>query len=162
KGISLETWLGPVHGQCLWDQARIGQVLANLLSNALKFTPKGGIVTVRLRQLGSLVEILVRDTGVGIEADFLPQLFNRFRQADAATARGHGGLGLGLALVKQLVELHGGAVEAQSHGKGKGATFTVRLPLVPEAWVRETAAGGAGSPGLEVYDLNRVRVLVTD
>ncbi len=162
KGVALETWLGPVRGQCLWDQARIGQVLANLLSNAVKFTPKGGIVTVRLRQLDGDVEIVVKDTGVGIEPSFLPHLFDRFRQGDPATTREHGGLGLGLALVKQLVELHGGSVEAASDGKGTGATFTVKLPLVPEAWMRETAVAGSGSTGLETCDLHGVRVLVTD
>jgi PAS domain S-box-containing protein len=162
KGVALETWLGPVRGDCLWDQARIGQVLANLLSNAVKFTPKGGIVTVRLRQIDGNLEIVVRDTGIGIEAEYLPRLFDRFRQGDPATTREHGGLGLGLALVKQLVELHGGSVAASSEGKGRGSTFTVKLPLVPETWVRETTAGDARTPSLELHDLTGVRVLVTD
>ena len=162
KGVALETWLGPVRGDCLWDQARIGQVLANLLSNAVKFTPKGGIVTVRLRQLDGNLEIVVRDTGIGIEPAYLPRIFDRFRQGDPSTTREHGGLGLGLALVKQLVELHGGTVEASSEGKGRGATFRVTLPLVPDTWVRETAAGGARTAGLEHRDLAGVRVLVTD
>jgi signal transduction histidine kinase len=162
KGVALETWLGPVRGQCLWDQSRIGQVLANLLSNAVKFTAKGGIVTVRLRQLNAHVEIVVKDTGAGIEPAFLPHLFDRFRQGDPTTTREHGGLGLGLALVKQLVELHGGSVAASSEGKGRGAMFTVMLPLVPESWMRETAVAGPGSTGLETYDLHGLRVLVTD
>jgi PAS domain S-box-containing protein len=115
----------PLHG----DATRLQQVLWNLLSNAVKFTPEGGRVQVVLARVNSRVEILVSDTGKGIRPDFLPHVFERFRQADASAAREHGGLGIGLALVKQLTELHGGEVAAASDGEGKGSTFTVRLPL---------------------------------
>jgi CheY-like chemotaxis protein len=104
------------------------QIFWNLLSNAVKFTPQGGQVEIRLAQAPSQVEIQVKDTGVGIRADFLPYVFDRFRQADSSITRVHGGLGLGLALVRHLVELHGGTIQAQSPGEGQGATFTVRLP----------------------------------
>ncbi len=101
----------------------------NLLSNAIKFTPKGGRVQVRLERVNSHVEIVVSDTGQGISGEFLPYIFERFRQADSTSTRIHGGLGLGLAIVRQLVELHGGSVHAQSPGEGQGATFMVQLPL---------------------------------
>jgi PAS domain S-box-containing protein len=113
------------------DPSRLQQVVWNLLSNAIKFTPRGGRVQVRLERVESHVEIAVTDTGAGIKAEFLPHVFERFRQADQATTRQHGGLGLGLAIVRHLVELHGGTVQAESEGEGQGATFTVRLPLVP-------------------------------
>jgi CheY-like chemotaxis protein len=105
------------------------QIIWNLVSNALKFTPKGGRVQVRLERVNSHVEIAVSDTGQGIAPEFLPQVFDRFRQADSSTSRAHGGLGLGLAIVRQLVEIHGGSVTATSPGVGQGATFTVSLPL---------------------------------
>jgi PAS domain S-box-containing protein len=113
------------------DPARLQQVVWNLLSNAIKFTPKGGRVQVRLERVNSHLEIVVSDTGVGIKAEFLPHVFDRFRQADQATTRQHGGLGLGLAIVRHLVELHGGTIQAESAGEEHGATFTVRLPIVP-------------------------------
>ena len=113
------------------DPARLQQVVWNLLSNAIKFTPKGGRVQVRLERVDSHLEIGVSDTGIGIKPEFLPHVFERFRQADQTTTRQYGGLGLGLAIVRQLVELHGGTVGADSAGEGKGATFTVRLPVVP-------------------------------
>jgi CheY-like chemotaxis protein len=105
------------------------QVVWNLLANAIKFSPKGSCVRLEARRDAGEVCISVSDSGVGISADFLPQLFDRFRQADASTTRRFGGLGLGLTIVKRLVELHGGSVGAYSAGEGKGATFTVRLPL---------------------------------
>ncbi len=113
------------------DPIRLQQVVWNLLSNAIKFTGRGGTVQVRLERVNSHVEIVVSDTGQGIAPDFLPHVFDRFRQADQRTTRQHGGMGLGLAIVKNLVELHGGSVNAASPGKDQGATFTVRLPLVP-------------------------------
>jgi PAS domain S-box-containing protein len=113
------------------DPMRLQQVVWNLLSNAIKFTSRGGVVQVRLERVNSHVEIIVSDTGQGIAPEFLPHVFDRFRQADQRTTRQHGGMGLGLAIVKNLVELHGGSVNAASPGKGEGATFTVRLPLVP-------------------------------
>jgi PAS domain S-box len=113
------------------DPARMQQVVWNLLSNAIKFTPHGGHVQVSLERVESNIEISVSDTGDGIHTEFLPFVFDRFRQADGTTTRQHGGLGLGLAIVRQLVELHGGTVEARNNGEAKGATFTVRLPLLP-------------------------------
>ena len=116
--------IAPVAG----DPTRLQQVVSNLLTNAIKFTPAGGRVTVKLEHGGSHASISVTDTGVGIAADFLPHVFDRFRQADSSTTRRHGGLGLGLTIVKQLVELHGGSVSARSAGEGQGASFIVRLP----------------------------------
>lgn len=111
------------------DAERLQQVVWNLLSNAIKFTPKGGRVSVLLERAESAAQITVKDTGKGIESEFLPYVFDRFRQADGTTTRKHGGLGLGLAIVKHIVELHGGSIFAESEGIGKGATFIVRLPL---------------------------------
>ena len=112
------------------DAIRLQQVLANLLSNAIKFTPPGGHVEVTLTSAGSRAEIRVADTGQGIDAEFLPNIFERFSQADSSTTRRQGGLGLGLAIVRALVERHGGTVQAESPGRGLGATFTVRLPVL--------------------------------
>jgi PAS domain S-box-containing protein len=129
KGLRLEAameaGLPPVSG----DADRLQQVVWNLLTNAVKFTPKGGQVTVALRRTNSHAEIAVRDNGQGIAAEFLPHIFGRFRQADAASTRKHGGLGLGLSIVRNLVELHGGTVRAESDGPGRGAAFTVTLPF---------------------------------
>src|SRR6185312_11501598 len=105
------------------DADRLQQVVSNLLSNAAKFTPSGGRLLVRLRRENGQVVLTVKDSGIGIPADFLPNVFERFRQADASLARSHGGLGVGLSIVKHIVELHGGAVEATSEGTGKGSTF---------------------------------------
>ncbi|HEX8473241.1 MAG TPA: PAS domain S-box protein [Pyrinomonadaceae bacterium] len=113
------------------DPVRLQQVVWNLVSNAIKFTPKGGRVQVRLERVNSHIEIGVSDNGSGIASEFLPYVFDRFRQADQRTTRQHGGLGLGLAIVRHLVELHGGSVRAESGGEGKGATFTVLLPVAP-------------------------------
>jgi CheY-like chemotaxis protein len=107
---------------------RLEQVFFNLIDNALKFTPKGGRVSLDVRIVDGLVEVQVTDTGAGIDAEFLPRVFDRFRQADSTTSRAHGGLGLGLSIAKQLVEAHKGTIEADSAGKGHGASFTVRLP----------------------------------
>jgi CheY-like chemotaxis protein len=141
------------------------QVVWNLLSNAVKFTPKGGKVDVILQRVSSHIEITVTDSGIGVEPEFLPFLFERFRQADSSATRSHRGLGLGLSIVKQLVELHGGTVQAQSRGENKGATFIVRLPLVP---VRSAARRDhpTAPPTVAVQsdpiDLTGVRVLVVD
>lgn len=113
------------------DPVRLQQVVWNLLSNAIKFTPRGGRVQIRSERVNSHLEIVVSDTGQGIPADFLPHVFDRFRQADQKTSRQHGGMGLGLAIVRHLVELHGGTVRANSDGVGQGATFTVQLPISP-------------------------------
>ena len=129
KEIQLVKKLDPNAGLLRGDANRLQQVVWNLLTNAVKFTPKGGTVTVALKRVSSHVEITVNDNGPGISADFLPYVFDRFRQADSSIRRRHSGLGLGLAIVKQLVELHGGTVRVQSEGEGKGATFTVNLPV---------------------------------
>jgi len=113
------------------DPVRLQQVVWNLLSNAIKFTPRGGRVQIRSERVNSHLEIVVSDTGQGISADFLPHVFDRFRQADQKTSRQHGGMGLGLAIVRHLVELHGGTVRANSEGEGHGSTFTVMLPITP-------------------------------
>jgi PAS domain S-box-containing protein len=113
------------------DPVRLQQVVWNLLSNAIKFTPRGGRVQIRSERVNSHLEIVVSDTGQGIPAEFLPHVFDRFRQADQKTSRQHGGMGLGLAIVRHLVEMHGGTVQAHSDGEGKGATFTVMLPITP-------------------------------
>ena len=117
---------GPVSG----DPERLQQVIWNLLSNAAKFTPPDGEIEVRLANANSHIEIVVKDTGQGIGAEFLPHVFDRFRQADGSKTRRHGGLGLGLAIVRHLVELQGGSVKAQSDGEGKGSEFTITLPCV--------------------------------
>jgi PAS domain S-box-containing protein len=129
KGIRLESMLDPNAETVAGDPARLQQVVWNLLSNAIKFTPKGGRVQVLLARVNSHVEIRVSDTGIGIPAAFLPRVFERFSQRDSRPNRTYGGLGLGLAISKQLVELHGGTIQAASPGEGQGATFTVRLPL---------------------------------
>jgi signal transduction histidine kinase/ActR/RegA family two-component response regulator len=129
KQIQVQTILDPRAGVVAGDPERLQQVLWNLLSNAVKFTPRGGHVQVQLQRVNSHVEISVSDTGQGIAPDFLPYVFERFRQADASSKRAHGGLGLGLAIVRNMVELHGGRVRATSAGTDQGATFTVELPL---------------------------------
>ena len=131
KEIQLEILSDPNVGNISGDAGRLQQVVWNLLSNAIKFTPRGGRAQLKLQRTRSHVEISVSDSGQGIKQDFLPYVFERFRQADMKTTRAHGGLGLGLAIVRQLVELHGGTVGVTSDGEGKGATFLVRLPVLP-------------------------------
>ena len=130
KGIRLQTMLDPAAGPISGDADRLQQIVWNLLTNAVKFTQKGGRIQVKVQRIESHVEIEVSDSGVGISKEFLPYVFDRFRQADASTTRIHGGLGLGLSIVHQLVDLHGGSVSVQSDGEGKGATFTITLPFV--------------------------------
>jgi signal transduction histidine kinase/DNA-binding response OmpR family regulator len=129
KGVHLQIEVDPTTCPFQGDPNRIQQVIWNLLSNAVKFTPMGGSVTVRLRRLNEHIEIVVSDTGMGIAREFLPYVFERFRQADGSSTRKHGGLGLGLAIVRHLVEMHGGAAKAESAGVGQGAAFTIILPL---------------------------------
>ncbi|MCY6489198.1 PAS domain S-box protein [Leptolyngbya sp. GGD] len=129
KQIHIQTLINPISGAVLGDTNRLQQIVWNLLSNAVKFTPSGGQVEVRLEQVGAHVHIQVQDTGRGIHPEFLPYVFDYFRQEDGSTTRKFGGLGLGLAIVRQLVELHGGSVWAESPGSNLGATFVVRLPL---------------------------------
>ncbi len=130
KAIRLQTVLDPSAGPVSGDSDRIQQVVWNLVSNAIRFTPKGGRVQVRLERVNSHLEIIVSDTGSGIRPEFLPYVFDRFRQADSTTTRRAGGLGLGLSIVRHLVELHGGQVAVESQGEGQGTTFTVKLPLL--------------------------------
>lgn len=129
KAIKLEFVLEANIGSILGDPDRLQQVIWNLLSNAIKFTPEGGRVEVRLEQSLGYVQITVADTGAGINPDFLPYIFDRFRQGDNTSKRSHTGLGLGLAIVRHLVELHGGTIRAESRGEGQGTTFTMQFPL---------------------------------
>lgn len=169
KGIELQSVLDLSGTQITGDAERLQQTVWNLLSNAIKFTPKGGHVEIGLRRADPHVEIVVRDTGKGIDREFLPHVFERFRQSDMSSTRRSGGLGLGLALVKYLVELHGGTVEAASEGLDRGATFTVRLPLravyaVPEQeplQAVQPAERLAGVNALVVDDEEQVRSLLT-
>jgi CheY-like chemotaxis protein len=136
-------------------------VVWNLLSNAVKFTPAGGKVRISIHQVNSEVELKVADTGQGIKSEFLPFVFDRFRQADSTTTRRHGGLGLGLAIARHLIEIHGGSIQAESPGEGQGATFTVRLPIIgsvtqlvpeiePAAADKESFKSPSGLEGLHV------------
>ncbi|HJR61299.1 MAG TPA: ATP-binding protein [Vicinamibacterales bacterium] len=129
RGVVIETYFSGSSMPTAGDPDRLQQVIWNLLANAVKFTPSGGRVSVSLRRLGEVDELIVSDTGVGIEAAFLPNVFETFRQADASATRAHGGLGLGLSIVRHLVEIHGGTVTAASAGRNHGASFTVRLPV---------------------------------
>jgi PAS domain S-box-containing protein len=162
KGVALELELAPDLGEAMLDPARLQQVLWNLLSNAVKFTPEGGRVSLRVRRVADQVEAAVTDSGQGIEADFLPHLFKRFRQAEVRDRRRYGGIGVGLALCRHLVELHGGTVEGRSDGPGRGATFIVRIPWIAP----DTAAPGAGQDVLFVdasgAALNGLKVLVVE
>ena len=129
RGVAIHRDFQPVSLPTAGDPDRLQQVIWNLLSNAVKFTPAGGSVTLAARRVDRIDEIVVTDTGIGIDPSFLPSVFETFRQADASSTRAHGGLGLGLSIVKQLVDLHGGEVSAFSAGKDRGATFSVRLPV---------------------------------
>jgi CheY-like chemotaxis protein len=167
KGVRIQSVLDPLTEPVYGDPARLQQVVWNLLSNAVKFTPRGGRVQLVLRRVDSHATITVSDTGEGIESDFVPHVFERFRQADASASRRHGGLGIGLALVKLFVELHGGKVRAASEGQGKGATFVIDLPLA-------AVQGQSDSPPLpptpaaalaleyQPIDLRGVTVLLVD
>jgi signal transduction histidine kinase/ActR/RegA family two-component response regulator len=166
KGImvrkTIDTGAGPVFG----DPNRLQQIVWNLLTNAVKFSAKGGVIDVVLQHVGTHIEVIVRDTGMGISPEFQAHLFERFRQADASATRKYGGLGLGLSIVKQLVELHGGIIEARSEGEGKGATFTVRLPQganrQTEAPAEPKAAPGSARVRSPQISLSGITVLVVD
>ncbi|XGV98011.1 MAG: PAS domain S-box protein [Leptolyngbya sp. BL-A-14] len=167
KNIRLQSLLDPAAGPVSGDPDRLQQVFWNLLSNAVKFTPKGGRIQVRLERINSHVEITVSDTGQGISPEFLPYVFERLQQADSTTTRLYGGLGLGLAIVRHLVELHGGRVQAASAGDGKGATFMVNLPITifrPEPTdierVHPTVSDAA--PIIDAPRLNGIKVLIVD
>jgi PAS domain S-box-containing protein len=164
KGIHLRKIIDPVAGPVAGDPGRLQQIVWNLLSNAVKFTPKGGKVEVLVERVNSHLEIAVNDSGLGIKSEFLPHVFERFRQADASTTRQFGGLGLGLSIVKQLVELHGGNVRATSAGEGLGAAFIVSLPLtaVRDVENREHPTS-RNSSALECdFNLDELKVLVVD
>ncbi|HEY9667093.1 MAG TPA: ATP-binding protein, partial [Coleofasciculaceae cyanobacterium] len=168
KEIRLQKVLDSLAGVVSGDPARLQQIVWNLVSNAIKFTPKGGRVLVILERVRSHVEISVIDTGQGIEPEFLPYVFERFRQADGSTTRRHGGLGLGLSIVRSLTELHGGTVRAESAGAGLGAAFVVALPLVavhaktvePEELTLETVDNASTDP--DAPKLSGINVLVVD
>jgi CheY-like chemotaxis protein len=149
KGIEVEVEVEEGMPRLKADPARLQQMVWNLVSNAVKFTPGEGRVWIRARRRDRRVEIEVEDRGIGIDEAFLPHVFERFRQQDSSTTRAHGGLGLGLAIVRHLVELHGGEVEAESPGQGQGALFRIRLPLrpAPEADEEARPAEGAGNLG---------------
>ena len=169
RRVRLTTIIDPVIPPVAGDQDRLQQVVWNLLSNAVKFTPRDGQVELRLRQSGSSVHIEVADTGAGIRKDFLPHLFEPFSQEDAGFSRRHGGLGLGLAIARRIVEMHGGLIEAASDGEGKGSTFTVTLPVAAVAHPQpaDGPTARSGSAGLEplhslTHQLDGIRVLVVD
>ena len=162
RNIRVETRLDPRIDLIQGDPDRLQQVMWNLLSNAIKFTPEGGRVDVVLERVDSHFELTVRDTGKGIKSEFLPYLFERFRQADASVTRALGGLGLGLAIARHLVELHGGTIEAESAGEGKGATFRVRIPLRVATEDRRAHEAREGSASEELTPLSGLRVLVVD
>ena len=167
KEIGLRRFIDPAAGPVRGDPSRIQQIVWNLLSNAIKFTPKGGQVQVTLQRVSSHVEIVVADNGHGIAPDFLPYVFDRFQQADASMTRVHGGLGLGLSIVRHLVELHGGTVQAESGGVGAGAVFTIRLPVMliqepePQKERPHSLRSSAANGELHV-DLSGIRVLIVD
>ena len=161
KHIHLHTDFEPQAGMVAGDANRLQQIIWNLLTNAIKFTPHGGTVTVGVRREGDQVAVFVRDTGIGIAPGFIAHVFERFRQADATTTRQHGGLGLGLSIVKHLVEQHGGTVSAESAGDGLGACFTVRLPRRGGGG-QPAAAGVGGTAFTAAHDLSGLQVLVVD
>jgi CheY-like chemotaxis protein len=151
----------------LGDADRLQQVFWNLLSNAVRFTPRGGLVQVRLRHIGSDLEIVVSDSGAGIAPEFLPHVFERFRQADSRLSREYGGLGLGLAISHELIELHGGTIRAESDGAGKGATFSVRLLQSPFSDTRVDTAdqrrrAEPREQAMTTVDLTGLQILVVD
>jgi PAS domain S-box-containing protein len=166
KGVQLTQSIDVTAGPVFGDFDRLQQIVWNLVSNAVKFTPQGGRVDVSLARVDSQVEIAIADTGNGISAEFLPHVFERYRQWEESTTRRHGGLGLGLAIVRQLVELHGGSVRASSEGENRGATFTVRLPIheaiAGSTEPTRTAVATNGDAGGRLPDLHGISVLVVD
>lgn len=166
KNIHLEVSLDPSAGAISGDPNRLQQVVWNLLTNAIKFTPRGGHVEVRLERVETSARITVTDSGEGISEDFLPYIFDRFRQADSTFTRLHGGLGLGLAIVRHLVEMHGGAVSADSPGRGKGATFAVSFPIAATRWNArldpERAAESSRLGQEDPTELAGLRVMIVD
>jgi CheY-like chemotaxis protein/anti-sigma regulatory factor (Ser/Thr protein kinase) len=167
KSIRLEKHYDAGTGMISGDPARLQQVVWNLLSNAIKFTPRDGLVRVELHPSCGNVEIAVRDSGAGIAPEFITHVFERFRQGDASTTRQHGGLGLGLSIVKHLIEQHGGTVRVDSEGVGRGACFTVELPaanqqLMARAGRARYSPPSPLTPDIVLRDLSGVKVLVVD
>jgi signal transduction histidine kinase/CheY-like chemotaxis protein len=160
KQLELRTSLDPTTPRALGDQQRLQQILWNLLSNAVKFTDPGGVIEVRVTPAGTLARLTVSDTGQGISPEFLPLVFERFRQSDASSARRHGGLGLGLALVRELVELHGGTARAESAGEHQGATFTIDLPPALSSEAGQSHVSSGASIGTAPLSLAGIRVLI--
>jgi CheY-like chemotaxis protein/two-component sensor histidine kinase len=168
KQINVQTDLGSLACPVMGDPNRLQQIFWNLFSNAVKFTPKQGRISVNIQNQGAQVCVLVTDTGIGIKPEFLPFIFDRFRQADGSTTRSQGGLGLGLAIVRHLVELHQGSVEVQSGGHQQGATFSVTLPIARPAMIKTSLQasaahkGGNGSIRPDAHILDGLRILVVD
>ncbi len=163
KGIKIEKYYDSTPAMISGDANRLQQVVWNLLSNAVKFTESGGRVRVKVSRAGGAVEVSVSDTGVGISKEFLPYVFDRFRQADSTTTRQHGGLGLGLAIARHLVEIHGGMIRAESGGEGRGATLTIRLPLIEStAAVKSLAPPDQHKAAIPQQLLSGLNVLVVD
>jgi signal transduction histidine kinase/ActR/RegA family two-component response regulator len=168
KDISIEVQVEPAARAIVGDPVRLQQAVWNLLSNAVKFTPSGGRVHVQARAENGQTELMVIDTGVGIDAAFLPYVFDPFRQADASSTRAHSGLGLGLAIVRHLIELHGGTVSAESDGRDAGSRFLIRLPRAavpvnsPDRDRRQGTAGFQEAASLAAVRLDGVRVMVVD
>jgi CheY-like chemotaxis protein len=162
KQIEIRTSLDPKTQRVLGDPQRLQQIVWNLLSNAVKFTEAGGVVEVRVSPVGRLTRLVVSDSGHGITPEFLPFVFERFRQSDASSARRHGGLGLGLALVRELVELHGGTVRAESAGEHRGAMFTMDLPTSMSPEVRHNHVHPGSLASGAAPSLAGLRVLVVE
>jgi len=167
KGIDLVVETGKDEALVSGDPDRLQQVVLNLVSNAIKFTPPRGRVEARLERAGAHLELIVKDTGRGISPEFLPQVFERFRQADSSVARAHGGLGLGLSITRRLVELHDGSIHAESEGEGRGSTFTVKLPLAvnhpePSASARQISTGYGRVREFDSVSLEGARILMVD
>jgi CheY-like chemotaxis protein len=161
KRITLDVTIGDDIGPVAGDPGRLQQVVWNLLSNAVKFTPEGGRVAVSMIQSAQVAEITVADTGTGIRAEVLPHVFDRFHQADTSITRRFGGLGLGLSIVKHLVELHGGSVHAGSTGEGCGSTFTVRVPVAGRLQPQPARSAVPGD-SVEPVGLDALRVLLVE
>jgi CheY-like chemotaxis protein len=166
KDIVITCDIGTDVDKITCDPQRLQQMVWNLLTNAVKFTPQGGSIDVSVARRGAMVDIVVKDTGVGITSEFLPFVFDRFRQEDSSSTRSHDGLGLGLAIVRHLAELHGGSVAVYSEGQGKGSTFSISLPLssAPVSAQLPTLSGpdvSVSAPTVE-NDLKGIRVLIVD
>jgi len=168
KNIRLEKLFDPSVGRIAGDPARLQQVIWNLLSNAIKFTPRDGLVRIKLAPHDTHIAITVEDTGVGIEPEFMAHVFERFRQGDASTTRRHGGLDMGLSIVKHLIEQHGGTVRVESEGEDRGASFTIELPAAKRSTIAARSERVSYSlpsphtPDMLRRDLSQVKVLVVD